>query len=222
MTTHRPALFLGIITSSALIVGGMGAYRSVHSAPDRVTPSMPTPGGMHHGGMHHNMDIGPADVNYDLRFLDSMIPHHQGALVMSEEVLKKSKRPELIKLAKDIITAQTKEISQMQEWRKRWYPKASATPIMWHAGMNHEMPMTPEHRQMMQMSMSLGAADADFDRRFLEAMIPHHQGAVTMAEDLLKKSKRRTMQKLGEKIISTQQQEINLMERWLKQWYPTK
>jgi uncharacterized protein (DUF305 family) len=147
-----------------------------------------------------------------------MIPHHQGALVMAQEVLEKSKRPELIKLAKGIISDQKKEIAQMQQWRKQWYPKASATPIMWHTAMNHEMAMTAEHKQSMMMSMSLGKADAGFDRRFLDAMIPHHQGAVTMGQDLLLKSKRPQMQKLARDIIKSQQAEIDMMTQWQKEW----
>jgi uncharacterized protein (DUF305 family) len=169
--------------------------------------------GMNHGGMNHNMDVGPADANYDLRFIDSMIPHHQGALIMAQEVLQKSKRPELIKLAQSIISEQQKEIAQMQQWRKQWYPNVSTTPIMWHATMNHEMPMTAEHKQSMMMSMSLGKADAGFDIRFLNAMIPHHQGAVIMGRDLLLKSKRSQMKKLAQNIIKSQQAEIDLMTK---------
>ena len=185
-------------------------------------------GGMNHDGMkqggmmNHSMDIGPADANYDLRFIDSMIPHHQGALVMAQEVLQKSKRPELIKLAKSIITEQKKEIAQMQQWRKQWYPKASATPMMWHAAMNHEMAMTAEYKQSMMMSMSLGKADAGFDKRFLDAMIPHHQGAVTMGQDLLKKSKRPEMKKLAQNIIKSQQAEIVQMTQWQQAWSASK
>ena len=185
-------------------------------------------GGMNHDGMkkggmmNHNMDVGPADANYDLRFLDSMIPHHQGALVMAQEVLTKSKRPELIKLAKSIIFEQKKEIAQMQQWRKQWYPKASATPMMWHAAMNGEMAMTAAHKQSMMMSMSLGKADAGFDKRFLDAMIPHHQGAVTMGKDSLQKSTRPEMQKLAQSIITSQQSEINLMTQWRQKWYGSK
>ncbi len=175
-----------------------------------------------HGGMNHNMDVGPADANYDLRFIDSMIPHHQGALVMAQEALQKSKRPALIKLAQGIVTEQKKEIAQMQQWRKQWYPKVSATPVMWHAAMNDEMPMTAEHKQSMMMNMSLGKADAGFDRRFLDGMIPHHQGAVTMGQDLLQKSKRPQMKKLAQNIISSQQSEIDLMTKWRQQWYENK
>jgi uncharacterized protein (DUF305 family) len=137
---------------------------------------------------------------------------------MAQQVLQKSKRPELIKLAQGIIANQNKEIAQMQLWRKQWYPKASATPIMWHAEMNHEMAMTPAHKQSMMMSMSLGKADAGFDVRFLDAMIPHHQGAVTMGKDLLLKSKRPQMKKLAQSIIKSQQEEIDLMTQWQKEW----
>ena len=177
-------------------------------------------GGMNHGGMmSHNMNIGPANANYELRFIDSMVPHHQGALVMAQEVIQKSKRPELISFAKGMIAEQQKEITKMQQWRKQWYPKASATPMMWHAEMNHEMSMTAEHKQSMMMSMSLGNADAGFDRRFLDAMIPHHQGAVTMAKDAIQKSKRPELQKLSQSIIKSQQSEIDRMTQWRQKWY---
>ncbi len=230
---HKTKLLTGI----AVLTGAIGfsslAIANLTNQPKQTSEIAQNAGGMNHGGMNHDgmkkggmmnhsMDVGPADANYDLRFLDSMIPHHQGALVMSQEVLAKSKRPELIKLAKGIITDQKKEIAQMQQWRKQWYPKASATPIMWHAEMNHEMAMTAEHKQSMMMSMSLGKADAGFDVRFLDAMIPHHQGAVTMGQDLLKKSKRPQMQKLAQSIIKSQQTEIDMMTKWQKQWAASK
>jgi uncharacterized protein (DUF305 family) len=225
-------LFLALMNSKvkslvpiALLLGGIGfGSLAIANLTNRGSNSTLAQsggmnhGGMNHGGMNHNMDIGPADANYDLRFIDSMILHHQGALVMAQEVLQKSKRPELIKLAKGMIAEQKKEIAQMQQWRKQWYPKASATPIMWHAAMNHEMAMTAEYKQSMMMSMSLGKADAGFDRRFLDAMIPHHQGAVTMGQDLLKKSKRPEMKKLAQNIIKSQQAEIAQMTQWQKEW----
>ena len=58
---------------------------------------------------------------FDKEFLAEMIVHHQGAVDMAQAVLKTSKRPELIQLANDIITAQTKEISMMQGWQKNWF-----------------------------------------------------------------------------------------------------
>jgi uncharacterized protein (DUF305 family) len=175
----------------------------------------------HGGGMSHDMsmDLGPADADYDLRFIDSMIPHRQGAVNMAQEVLEKSKRPEMKKLAQDIIAAQDKEIQQMKQWRKTWYPKASDTPMAWHASMNHMMAMSEDMKKSMMMSMNLGKADPDFDLRFINAMIPHHEGALVMAKDVLSKSKRPEMKKLAQDILTSQQQEIEQMKQWRKDWY---
>lgn len=173
------------------------------------------------GGMNHSMsmDLGPADADYDLRFIDGMTVHHQGAVNMAKEVLNKSKRPEMKKLANNMIVAQNREINQMKEWRKTWYPKASNTPMAYHAPMGHMMAMTPEQMQSMMMSMDLGAADAEFDLRFLNGMIPHHEGALVMAQDALKKSKRPEMRKLSQEILTSQKQEIEQMKEWRKAWY---
>ena len=176
-------------------------------------------GGM--GDMNHSMsmDLGPADADYDLRFIDGMTFHHQGAVNMAKEVLNKSKRPEMKKLANNIIAAQNREINLMKEWRKTWYSKASSTPMAYHPQRNKMMAMTPEQMQNMMMSMDLGAADAQFDLRFLNAMIPHHEGALVMAEDALKKSKRPEMKKLSQEILTSQKQEIEQMKEWRKTWY---
>jgi len=177
-------------------------------------------GGMNHGMNHDmSMDLGPADADYDLRFIDGMTVHHQGAVKMAQDVLKQSKRPEMKKLATDIIAAQNREINQMKEWRKTWYPKASSTPMAYHAPMGHMMAMTPEQMQSMMMSMDLGAADDQFDLRFINAMIPHHEGALVMAEDALKKSKRPEMKKLSQEILTSQKQEIEQMKQWRQAWY---
>lgn len=179
-------------------------------------------GSMNHGsGMDHSMsmDLGPADADYDMRFVDAMIPHHQGAVEMAREVLDKSPRPEMKKLAEDIIAAQNREIEQMKQWRKAWYPKADNKPMAWHAQMGHMMAMSPEHIQAMMMKGDLGAADAEFDLRFLNAMIPHHEGALVMAKDVLSKSQRPEMKKLAQEILTSQQKEIDQMKQWRQAWY---
>jgi uncharacterized protein (DUF305 family) len=174
------------------------------------------------GGMNHNMmdmDLGPADADYDLRFIDAMIPHHQGAVVMAKEVQQKSTRPEMKQLAEEIIEAQAKEIAQMQQWRKQWYPKAEEQPMAWHSQMGHMVAMSPEQIKAMQMDVDLGEADPEFDLRFLNAMIPHHEGALTMAKDVLSKSKRPELKQLAENILASQQEEIDLMKQWRQTWY---
>ncbi len=173
------------------------------------------------GEMQHDMsmDIGPADADYDLRFIDSMLMHHQGAVNMAEEALQKSQRPEMKKLAQDIIAAQKQEIEQMKQWRTTWYPNADQTPMAWSAEMGHMMAMSEDMEQSMMMSVDLGKADADFDLRFIDAMIPHHEGALMMAQDTLSKTKRPEIKKLSQDILSSQQQEIEQMKQWRKDWY---
>jgi uncharacterized protein (DUF305 family) len=173
----------------------------------------------HHGMKHSEMSLGIADAEYDLRFIDGMIPHHEGAVIMARAVLDKSQRPELKKLANTIIQAQKQEIVEMQQWRKNWYPKASDTPMAWHSEMNHSMAMSPEQMSAMRMDVDLGTADQDFDLRFVNAMIPHHEGAVVMAKDAIQKSKRSDITKLSQEIIFSQQAEIDQMQQWRKAWY---
>lgn len=72
------------------------------------------------GGMMAGLQGKTGDA-FDKEFLSQMIVHHQGAVEMAKAVLATSKRPELIKLANDIISAQTKEIEMMQEWQKAWF-----------------------------------------------------------------------------------------------------
>ena len=58
---------------------------------------------------------------FDQAFLDEMIVHHQGAVEMAKAVLAQSNREELKTLANGIISAQEKEIKQMQDWNKQWF-----------------------------------------------------------------------------------------------------
>jgi uncharacterized protein (DUF305 family) len=64
---------------------------------------------------------GKTGDEFDKAFLSEMVVHHQGAVEMAKAVLATSKRPELIKLANDIISAQNKEIEMMQGWQKAWF-----------------------------------------------------------------------------------------------------
>lgn len=58
---------------------------------------------------------------FDKAFLSEMIVHHQGAIDMANAALKNAKHQEIKDLANAIISAQTKEINQMKEWRTTWY-----------------------------------------------------------------------------------------------------
>jgi uncharacterized protein (DUF305 family) len=176
------------------------------------------------GKMNHNMsgmsmELGTADANLDLRFIDGMMPHHEGAIAMAKVAIQKSKRPEIKKLAAEIIKAQEVEIAQMQKWRKAWYPNMGSTPMAWNSQMGHMMTMSDSQKEGMMMKMDLGTSDANFDLRFINAMIPHHEGALMMAMEVQGKTKRSEIKKLAQDILSSQKTEIAQMQQWRKAWY---
>jgi uncharacterized protein (DUF305 family) len=218
------------ITSTVLTACSTTTSQDQASNPTTTATDTSDKQAMNHDGsmMNHNagtmnhhmaMDLGSADANYDLRFIDAMIPHHQGAVEMAKQALEKSKRPEIKKLASEIIKAQDQEIAQLKQWRTAWYPSASSTPVAYDAKTGKTVPMPEEQMQGMMMNMDLGAADTEFDLRFINAMIPHHESAITMAQDALSKSKRPEIKKLAQSIIDSQQAEINQMKQWRKTWY---
>ena len=65
--------------------------------------------------------------NFDQVFIEEMIPHHQMAVMMSQHLLLNSQHPEMKKLAQAIITAQTQEINEMEQWYQKWYPASPQT-----------------------------------------------------------------------------------------------
>jgi hypothetical protein len=75
---------------------------------------------------------GKSGDEFEKAFIDGMIIHLEGAVAMAQMVLDKSQRPELIKLAKDIIAAQTSEINMMKQWNATWFA-TSSTDAMHHA-----------------------------------------------------------------------------------------
>ncbi len=66
-------------------------------------------------------ELGAADSSYDDRFIDMMIPHHQGAVAMARDARAKAQHAELRAFADSVIAAQEREIRQLEEWRREWY-----------------------------------------------------------------------------------------------------
>ncbi len=61
---------------------------------------------------------------FDRAFIDAMIPHHQSAIEMAQVASNKSKNPKIKELAENIVSAQKREIEQMKQWRREWYPES--------------------------------------------------------------------------------------------------
>ncbi len=118
----------------------------------------------------------------DVMFMTDMIPHHNQAVQMSALVADRTNRPELVDLAGRIDVSQEDEIEFMQKWlreRGENVPDPTAHDAM-HT--THKMAGMASPEQMAALATKKGT---DFDRLFLELMIPHHEGAVTMVEELM-------------------------------------
>ena len=117
----------------------------------------------------------------DVKFLQGMIPHHAQALEMTVLVAERTANEAMGRLAERIDLSQEDEIEMMREWlgsRGQEVPAVDAH----HAPGWEPMPgmLTPD--EMAELTAAEGGA---FDRLFLELMIKHHRGAVTMVDNLL-------------------------------------
>ena len=117
----------------------------------------------------------------DVRFMQDMIPHHHQALEMAALVADRTNSPELVDIAGRINASQKDEIAFMQQWlRERG--EAVPDPTAHHAmHMAHQMAGMASPEQMADLAAAKSTA---FDRLFLQLMIRHHEGAVTMVEEL--------------------------------------
>jgi uncharacterized protein (DUF305 family) len=151
---------------------------------------------------------------YDLQFLDTMRAHHQMALDMARLAVEKASHAELKSLAEAMIAEQQEEMTRMLGWRDSWYAgRANAR--------NDDLPGMKESMAGMSLEHLHMLTGQDFDRMFLDMMIPHHRGAVDMASDALSRLEHESLRDLSREIIEGQQKEIETMTRWKGEWSAT-
>ncbi len=148
------------------------------SAAHQEPAAAPLPGHQHGTGAEITMPVGALYTVADVGFLQGMIAHHAQAIHMSHLAETRAADPRLLRLAQKIGQSQVAEIDLMQGWL---------------ADHDQFVPDTSSHRTMMMPGMLTAAQLAEleaasgpmFDRRFLELMILHHEGALAMVADLL-------------------------------------
>jgi len=116
----------------------------------------------------------------DIKFMQGMIGHHAQAVEMVALVPARTASDDLRKLAQRIDVSQKDEMNMMREWlqsRGQQIPDPRAHHMM--GGTLMPGMLTPE--EIARLTAATGAA---FDRLFLEGMIKHHSGAITMVHDL--------------------------------------
>jgi uncharacterized protein (DUF305 family) len=146
----------------------------------------------------------------DAAFITDMTAHHQGAIEMAEVAQKRAEHPEVRQLADNIISAQNGEVSVMDTIGRDMH--AMGMHDGGHMGMS-------QSQMGMDMDMPMLRRAKPFDRAFIDMMVPHHQGAIAMAKQLLQKGEQPALRKMANDIISAQTDEIAQMRKWRDAWY---
>ncbi len=179
-------------------------------------------GGMHHdhmdqgsmgmgsGGMPRQMVMQNGKYS-DRRFIDAMVPHHQGAIAMARVALENAEHEQVEELSRNIVSTQQDEIEELKSIKKAEFGTS-------------EVPMEMTSKQMRGMGVMMDpqrlANRNPFDEAFIDAMIPHHQSAIAMANVALEESKNQQIRQIAEDIVRAQKREISQMQRWRERWYP--
>lgn len=157
----------------------------------------------------------------DVDFMSGMIPHHAQAVLMAGWVAGRTERRDLRVLAERIAVAQKDEIALMQTWlsdRGLEVPAADATHhVMKHGDMEHRMLM-PGMLSAEELAALEAARGAAFERLFLQSMIKHHQGAITMVDVLFKSygaAQDETVFRFASDVYADQTTEIEFMTKML-------
>lgn len=169
----------------------------------------------------------------DVTFAQGMIPHHEQAIEMSDMLLgKQGVDPAVVTLANRIKAAQAPEIEKMQGWLQQWgvsgAPETSGTQMPGHNMPGHDMSGgngmgdmpgmgAGGHGMMSEADMAAlqNAQGADAGRLFLEQMVKHHEGAITMAQQEIDSGQFPAAVEMARAIVSSQQAEIDEMQALL-------
>ncbi|MFE5509727.1 DUF305 domain-containing protein [Streptomyces sp. NPDC056529] len=139
----------------------------------------------------------------DFRYVQMMIVHHRQALTMTELAPERAESDGVRKVAERISAAQKPEIGAMEGWLK-----SNGGPRDQGAHDHHSMPGMATEAQLAELREARGKA---FDELFLKLMVTHHQGAVTMAAELLGAGNNGLVEEMANDVIAQQTSEINRM-----------
>lgn len=141
---NKESIMIGIIGLLAgVILAGTTAIIAVNSDNHSMMDMMGMDSESHHrevADSHDEMSMNQMseelkDLNgdeFDKAFIEMMITHHEGAVDMAELIPSRAKHDEVKTLGKAIISAQTKEISDMKQWQEDWNYSSDEMMHMMH------------------------------------------------------------------------------------------
>ena len=214
MARRAAAALLIVVATAAAQAGGP---QDTKAEPSRVPPASTK-------GEPAQQPYSAADVH----FMSGMIPHHAQAVLIAGWAASHGARPDVRILCERIVVGQRDEIALMQGWlrdRDQKVPEATATHMkMSMNGMEHDMLM-PGMLTEAQLAELDKARGPEFDRLFLTFMIKHHEGAITMVEELLASygaAQDDVIFTFSSDIVADQSTEIDRMQKMLDSLPPAK
>lgn len=132
-----------------------------------------------------------SSMPYDLHFIDMMVMHHRQGIAMARMAERKGSTAALRAFAKKTADDQEKELLELKKHRDHWY---AGSPEMDHSQMIAQMSHTPGMSGHANMDMQgeiaklQAGTGKQFDRLFLDMMIPHHQMAIDMSKEAVTKA----------------------------------
>ncbi|MEU5691734.1 DUF305 domain-containing protein [Actinosynnema sp. NPDC020468] len=201
----RVALVVFAVAVLGVLAGCTGA-----PAPDALPVIVPGGPGeaartLDPGDVGTDRWVAPSEA--DLVYVASMIVHHRQALDMSALAPTRASDETVKGLAARIHDTQGPEIGAMEQWQRQFAENAPAH------GHNGKLPdadhgSMPGMASAEEMTALAAASGADFDRRFVRLMIAHHEGALTMAVDLLSKGTDVRVEEMANDVVASQSDEI--------------
>ncbi|MFF0474738.1 DUF305 domain-containing protein [Streptomyces sp. NPDC004284] len=139
----------------------------------------------------------------DFRYVQMMLVHHRQALTMTDLAADRAGSTPVKKVAERIAAAQAPEIGAMEGWLKN-----NGGPREQGAHDHHSMPGMATEAQLTELRNTKGEA---FDELFLKLMIRHHEGALTMAAEVLSEGNNVLVEEMANDVIAQQTAEIHRM-----------
>lgn len=124
----------------------------------------------------------PAVSPKDIEFMQGMIMHHAQAVEMTAMIATRTKNKDIQLIGERISKSQAEEMAFM----KRWLVLRGQSTEMDHSSHGGHSMLMPGMLTKREMDSLRSSSGPEFDRRFLEGMIKHHEGALEMVDDLHK------------------------------------